>query len=402
MKAMFGFCDACSRSFPGAYETCIHCGAKLRLEKIVDSHDTSPSPDTRKIDTEPLELGSDEKAKYPFLVESQAEASVLKIEELTDEIVAKATSRLEGAIAGLVDHELSDNHKKELLVFVAQLLMVKLAGVDALVRRFALSESKRVEYFMLWDLKGDRSLARKFAKDVLEAEFSIATREAKVKPKSEDKKRASAESSRSTMLAIPVVEYLMHVTTLRSKEWALKARNVESGMVFLRDKEVARLVRHELQVRLITRVRRMSIPDRTTLPEGLLMAAESIRAKYIAKFEHGTMTLPSVLPPCVRRIIEMLERHENVSHAGRILLATYMAANGRPSDEICALFRGAPDYDEATTRKNVEYLAGKNAVGRAYHVKRCERVKAEGFCFPDDGCKSVTHPLQYGRETRTN
>lgn len=418
-KMMFGFCDACSRSFPATYESCIHCSAKLRLETLA-----SPGTDTTKKNHSRIKharmlsetLGRDELAKYPFLADAQSHVAKIKPEQMTDDVLAKAVSRLDGAISGYSDYTLADGEDgaiKELLTFVAEVLIVKLAGVDALVRRFALSEARRVEYFMLWDLRGDRSLARSFAKNVLEREFGLMLQEVHAErkqpassgkkndnddsDKKKNEKKRKDESGWGTLLAIPVVDYLLHVTTLRSKEWSLKERMVEGGMVFLRDKEVARLIRHQLQVRLILRIRAMPMPEKGTIPENLSMAAEQVKAKHKAKFEQGVMVLPAVLPPCIRKIIEMMEHHENVSHAGRILLATYMVANGRPADEICSLFKGAPDYNEQTTRKNIAYLAGQNAQSRAYHVKGCERVKADGFCFADAGCTNITHPLQYGR-----
>lgn len=384
-----GFCDTCSRTYPASYGTCIHCGGSLRMLPSLGQEE--PTRAARKV-----ALGPAEAASYPFVAEAKTEIAGLNVASLTDAIIERAVRRLEGAIAGLYDVELIAEGQTELLTFVAQLFIVKLVGIDALVRRFALAEARRTEQFLRADMRKTGKRGREIAKQLLEHEFSISLSEVSARRKS-----AGDKNGKTSLIAVDLVDYLLHTSTLRSKEWALTERIVQDGKVYLRDREVVRLVRHQLQVQLILRVRAMAKPQTEGLPAKLLEAVDQVRAQHAAKFEQGVMVLPATLPPCIRHIIDMMTvRHENVSHAGRILLATYMAANGRPADEICSLFKGAPDYNEAMTRKNVEYLAGQNSQGRAYHVKGCERVKADGFCYPDAGCAGLTHPLQYGREKK--
>jgi DNA primase large subunit len=57
--------------------------------------------------------------------------------------------------------------------------------------------------------------------------------------------------------------------------------------------------------------------------------------------------------------------------------------------DVIALFRTAPDFEEHTTRYQVEYIAKKG-----YRVPSCVNVESYGLCV--NVCR-VRNPINYGK-----
>jgi len=100
------------------------------------------------------------------------------------------------------------------------------------------------------------------------------------------------------------------------------------------------------------------------------------------------------MPPCIERLIEDLQRGENLPHFARFALATFLTHAGWSVDQIVDLFRNAPDFDEKVTRYQVEHVAGKRGGGKRYAPPACARMRQEGLCVADCG---VGHPLVFLR-----
>jgi len=97
------------------------------------------------------------------------------------------------------------------------------------------------------------------------------------------------------------------------------------------------------------------------------------------------------MPPCVEKLIEDLQRGENLPHFARFALATFLIHAELSIDQIVDLFRNAPDFDEKITRYQVEHIAGRRGGGRRYDPPSCDRLRQEGLCVADCG---VRHPLE--------
>lgn len=84
-------------------------------------------------------------------------------------------------------------------------------------------------------------------------------------------------------------------------------------------------------------------------------------------------------------------------HFVRFAPATFLIHAGWSVDQIVDLFRNAPDFDEKTTRYQVEHIAGRRGGGKRYDPPSCRRMRQEGLCVADCG---VGHPLELLRRPR--
>ncbi|MEK0382369.1 MAG: DNA primase, partial [Nitrosopumilus sp.] len=113
-------------------------------------------------------LGQDEMAKYPFLADA---GQYLKDQGFTLEqfgsdpdlklFVDKAIHRIRSAAKGIpyksdiMDNEIRDDATlpKEVFSFLLAVILLKLTGINTLIRRFSLAEARRAEEYLQKDLK---------------------------------------------------------------------------------------------------------------------------------------------------------------------------------------------------------------------------------------------------------
>ena len=113
-----------------------------------------------------LNLGTDEMAKYPFLAEA---GQYLKDKGFTldqfgtdpdlSPIIEKAYNRIEIATTGKIYRSESASLEEldlEVFSFLLAVILLKLSGMNTLIRRFSLAEARRAEKYLEKDL-GDFS-----------------------------------------------------------------------------------------------------------------------------------------------------------------------------------------------------------------------------------------------------
>jgi DNA primase large subunit len=106
------------------------------------------------------------------------------------------------------------------------------------------------------------------------------------------------------------------------------------------------------------------------------------------------------LPPCMKRLLRMVQSGENVPHVGRFALTAFLHELGSSSQDIVDLFGTSADFDEDKTRYQVEHITGKIS-GTEYTPPSCETMRTYGLCWePDELCERVKHPLTYYRRKR--
>jgi len=336
-----------------------------------------------------LQVGKDEKAKYPFLPEagkflqdqgfSLAEFGtdpVLKV------IVDKAYERIMAATRGsvyrsaLVGGKATGDHtlNMEIFSFLIAIVLIKLANHNTLVQRFALNESRRAEAFLTGDLSDtqDRSrsdMARRIIHDVSGTQV--------------------VQSNHRYL--IPVADYLIHSKSFHEREWKLVNREVDGGYIILKPDKAVRLVRHTLVTYITSRINKSPVPE-------MIPGFEVMVAQLVAEAERLTpkYVVTGVNPPCVEHAIKVLEGGENLPHSGRFMLATFLLSRGKPIAEIAPLFRNAPDYNERITMYQLKHLAGEKT-GTKYMCPSCSKLRIQGLCFATEECAGITNPLQFGR-----
>lgn len=343
------------------------------------------------------ELGQDEMSKYPFLADAgqYLVEQGFTLEQLTSDpelqlFTTQAVSRIKSAAEGtqyksvLKDDEASSDATLpvEVFSFLLAVILLKLNGSNALIRKFALAEARRAEDFLKKDLKemSDENKVE-LAKKII---FSLSSIKVEKSDKSEE-------------FFIPVYDYLTHAVHFHEKEWKLVNRQVEDGKVILTSEKVARLVRSELSNFISKKILSAKSPS---LTDGLKKPLEAL--SDLAKKYYVPTMVSSEYPPCIKHAIDVMEKGENLPHSGRFLLGTYLLGVGKTIEQIAPLFKNAPDYNEKITLYQLNSLSGKSGNGTAYKCPSCERVKSKDLCFANDDCEGIINPLQFKKKTILN
>lgn len=330
-----------------------------------------------------IRLGTGDLAKYPFLNEAGSYLRVsgftweeLERSEIRD-IVARAVDRVNAAAKGEVYKSL-ERYEVEIISFLVSLILVKSIAIDSLTKKYALAEARRAEDFLSTDMKKStesqrQSLLAKIFEDLFNLNVNF--------------------DSKTAMYAIRVTSYLQRASHFHEQEWKLVNRPVTGGMVYLDADQTVRLVRNELVQLILERMESMNIP---VLPNSIKDAAEQMRQSLSHQFEYRPAASGKT-PPCVKHALDSLTRGENLSHAARVMLATYLLATDKSVDEIISVFQNAPDYNEKITRYQIEHLAGSKGSRTKYSVPSCQKLQSQNLCYATAECNGIFNPVQFGR-----
>ena len=333
-----------------------------------------------------LNLGTDEIVKYPFLTEAgkYLNDKGFSLEQFGIDpdlkiIVDMAFDRIKVASEGKIyNPSLSTDDSSlptEVFSFLIAVILLKLTGMQTLIRRFSLAEARRSERFLEKDLSNHKDKTKEhLALQILHDLFSIT-----IQKQDDD-------------FIIPVSNYLKHSINFHEREWKLINRKVNSGHVYLTSHETVRLVRKEIDLYISSKINSANTP---TMIEGfqeyvdkLRILAKKFEVKVIESSEH---------PPCIKHAIEVLEKGENLSHSGRFMLATFLLTRGQQVEQIAPLFKNAPDYNEKVTLYQLNHLSGKNSTTE-YKCPSCEKLKSQDLCFATPECDNIINPIQFGRK----
>ncbi|NIP61349.1 MAG: DNA primase [Nitrosopumilaceae archaeon] len=337
-----------------------------------------------------IAVGHEEISKYPFLADA---GNYLKDKGFTLEqfgtdpdlkiILNEAFNRVIVASEGKIyksnsETEYTSSLPKEVFSFLLAIVLLKLCGMNTLIRRFSLAEARRAEGFLEKDLLDNRNQNRDdLVKRILGDLFSISI------------------EKKGDKFAIPISNFLEHSINFHEKEWKLVNRLVEDGYVLLSNHETVRLIRKELSNFINSKVNSVKTPQ---MPQGFEEYVTKL-TKLGKKFS-VPMIQSTEYPPCIKHAIEVLEKGENLPHSGRFLLATYLLSKGKPIDDIVPLFKNAPDYNEKITRYQLNHLAGDSGSGTKYSCPSCEKLETQNLCFAIPECNGIINPLQFGRKRK--
>jgi DNA primase large subunit len=333
-----------------------------------------------------LKIGIKDLVKYPFLAEAGEYLgnTGLSLEQLGHPdwkpIVEKAYGRIVVASSGQIystDLESLDNDS-ELLSFLVAIILLKSAGISTLIRRFSLAEARRAERYLQQELLVSREqknleLPLKIIRDLFSVNVSLDNDE----------------------FVIKVTDYLQRAIHFHEKEWKLVNRRVSNGLVYLTAHETVRLIRAELGEYINGKIQSINIES---VPEGFKQRVDDL--VLLAKKFSDTTYVSSEYPPCVKHGIEVLEKGENLPHSGRFLLATYLLSKGQTVDQIAPLFKNAPDYNERTTKYQLEHISGASGSGTKYQCPSCDKLRSESLCFAIPDCNGIINPIQFGKKRK--
>ncbi len=342
-----------------------------------------------------INLGQDEIAKYPFLADAgqYLKDKGFSLEQFgTDPdlklIVDKAYHRIEVAADGRIyKSDLTDDQvdkdaalPREVFSFLLAVVLLKLSGMNTLIKRFSLAEARRAEKYL------ERDLSNSSSKTKEELSIKIIRDLFSVNVKKQD-----------GYFVISVSDYLSHAINFHEREWKLVNRKVENGLVFLTSHETVRLVRKELGNYINSKIYSATSPSMSDAFQEPVKRLTALAKKFSTP-----MVLSTEYPPCIKHAIQVLENGENLPHSGRFMLATFLLGRGQTVEQIAPLFKNAPDYNERVTLYQINHLAGKSGSGTKYSCPSCERLKTQDLCFIIPECDGIINPLQFGKKKRLN
>ncbi|MDI1495544.1 MAG: DNA primase large subunit [Cenarchaeum symbiont of Oopsacas minuta] len=335
-----------------------------------------------------LKLGPVEIAKYPFVEDASSYIRDIGItlEKLgTDPdlqiFIDMAMKRIRTAADGGVYESLPDMLDKrrmmfETLSFLVAVILLKLCGMQTLIRRFALAEARRAEKNLGVDLRIHPADKFELAKRLIGDLFSV-----------------NIEYINGD-LSVPVQDYLTRAINFHEREWNLVNRRVSKGRVYLTRHETVRLLRTEISSYIQAKIRSAKMP---TMQSGFEKPVTEL-IDLAKRFASETVIVSGEHPPCIKHAIEILERGENLPHSGRFMLATFLLNRGQSVEQIAPLFKNAPDYNERTTMYQLRNLSGESGGGTKYTCPSCEKIKSNDMCFANEKCDGIFTPLHFGRK----
>jgi DNA primase large subunit len=129
---------------------------------------------------------------------------------------------------------------------------------------------------------------------------------------------------------------------------------------------------------------------------------EVMKEKYRAK-DFGEISITR-FPPCMKKLTSMAEKGENMPHAGRFALTTFLSGLGMQNEDIIRTFFRSPDFKDSMTTYQVRHITG-DGMGKKYTCPECSTMRTNGICVDMDAlCQSgkIRHPLSYYRVKSIN
>jgi DNA primase large subunit len=331
---------------------------------------------------EPLRL-----ARYPFLHEASdyVRSHGVNLEELlTHPAYSQARRRGKDRVLDAINEAKISNKAigsgeeevlLEVLSYPVARMLVSCLADEFLIRRYALSEAKamsqRLETEDIEVLKAvavDLGVSAIYDDDVLSMHFC---------------------------------DFLRYTSGLRGKEWKLVNQEVRGGFIPLTKNKFSRVLEQALQDKIEGE---LPLPVSDAIFNAVVeelaeieVKAEEMRQRMRSN-DFGEISITS-FPPCMKRLIAMAGKGENMPHAGRFAIVTFLSTLGMPNEEIIKTFQTSPDFDNSMTTYQVRHITG-DGMGRRYTPPECSTMRTNGICVDQDSiCLSgkIRHPLSYYR-----
>jgi DNA primase large subunit len=250
-------------------------------------------------------------ARYPFLKES---AKYLKDQGVTLDLLVSSrayeSARLRGrdrvleVLEGNIiqDHPMATEIEAtlELLSYPVARMIVSAVADPMFVKRYAIAEAKR---------------ARRWLRSS-EIDFMIKVSDELGFPVGKD----------DGELAVDFTDFLKYSSAMRSKDWKLINQNVKSGKVILNQYKVTRLIEQLITDRISSELP-LEVNDQiistfsSTMDEIRSVLEEEKKSRQTK--DMGKISIVR-FPPCMRKLLTMIQAGENVPHSGRFALVTFL------------------------------------------------------------------------------
>ena len=329
-------------------------------------------------------------ATFPFLPEAHewAKKSGPSLDDiLSGAVYATARSLGKRRVAAALEkdrlwvnrYDTEPEAVNELLSYIVARMIASVLGDKYLIRRFILAEAERVN--------------EKLQKEPMD--FVLRVCEFLKIEVSEDL-GLDNETIKMHFLA-----FLINTSQMRSPEWKLVNMPLKDGYVLLDKRHVCRIVQEVLRRKF-----EEELPLAVTVGIKEAFESEVLELQEVIE-QHKKDFSPEMtgvikaecFPPCIKHLIGIAQKGENLSHMGRFTLASFLHTIGMTNEDIMKIFAVSPDFREDLARYQIEHITG-GISGTEYTPPECTTMSSFGLCFEKDRlCEYewMTHPLKYYR-----
>lgn len=300
--------------------------------------------------------------KYPFSTEAK---NYLEGLNLTEKIVQLALERIQHALESTSFKKIHIHESdkiEDLSSFAAARMILSFLRNSFITNRFAVSESKLAHSLIDKNENEAKTLAMNFG--INPSERIVVN---------------GKVISTTGKIYLDAATFLKYAP--KSSHYQLINRKIFSGFVELNPSEKNRLVEEAIRKHI------EKIPVLKDPPEIIKSAAEKLLAalpkKEKIEFKEGDY------PPCIARLLEGIQKHENLGHQARWYLANFLLSVGLTEDQITSIYTNLPDFNEKITRYQISHL-----VKKGYSTPSCSTVMTYGLCCAV--CK-IGSPLNWNK-----
>ena len=286
--------------------------------------------------------------RYPFSIEARQYLNDLN---LNDKIVQLAIERIKNSLESKVTKKIhihESDRLDDLSSFAAARMILSFLRNSFITNRFAVSESKLAHSLIDKNEHEAKLLAATFL--ISPTERIVITGKVLTNP---DK------------LYLDIPTFLKFAP--KSTHYQLINRKIFSGYVEISAGEKNRLIEEAIRKHI------EKLPVLKDPPEIIKSAANELLSlmpkKEKAEFKAGDY------PPCIQRLLDGIQKHENLGHQARWYLANFLLSTGLTEDQITAIYSDLPDFSEKITRYQISHL-----IKKGYSTPSCATVMTYGLC----------------------
>ncbi|MBS3817101.1 MAG: DNA primase large subunit PriL [Candidatus Thermoplasmatota archaeon] len=325
-----------------------------------------------------------ELARYPFLDEAKgyiSEEAPSLGELIKDSLWGPVRERGKDRVFEALDEgkvrirDIRDDieQEEELFSYPIARMLVSSIGDNFLVRRYSLGEAERV----VTELSGeDDEMILKMA-SALEINAGMD----------------------GDLFTIFFGDYLENTERLRAPPWKLVNQDLRDGKVYMDREKFIRLLKERVFF-IISEDLPAPVSDQilNNFERSIEQIEEKLRERKteIKEIDLGKVE-NDLFPPCIKKLVAGQKEGENLSHEARFALTAFLRKVGLSEDDIIAIFKEAPDFDEDMASYQIEHIIGEIS-GTEYNPPGCDLMKTNGICYnPDSLCEQewMNHPLSY-------
>ena len=212
----------------------------------------------------------------------------------------------------------------------------------------------------------------------------------------------SVEYQERRIFRVSALDFIQFNSRLSGIKYRLAFQNLSSGWITMDKVSLAKLMRECFVQRLGTFYSHLNREDALDAMRDLMEMIDyvseswkNIKGRRVSELGPVNQML---FPPCIKEYLVEMRDGVNLPHMARFTLTSFLHKIGMKNEDIMALFRTAPDFNERLTEYQVNHVTGQSS-GTEYSPPKCEVLRSNHLCYwgEDKLCHQewLRHPLQY-------